>query len=150
MKALTLWRPWPWAIFHATTNPKRIENRPWKPWPSIIGQQIVLHAGKTFDKGAVDDILELTRPEDECDLRQVLPASATDLGLIGVAHVAGYCEDESQVFAWDPAQIDWWSGPFAWKLANVRAFKEPIACDGRQGLWDLPRWAEKLVLEALR
>lgn len=147
MRALTLWRPWPWAIFHAPHTPKRIENRPWKPWQSIIGQRIVLHAGKTFDKSAVDDILNVVFG---LDVMHVLPASATDEGLIGVATISGYCESEAEVFAHDPTQVDWWSGPVAWQLANVRAFAEPIPCKGAQGLWELEPWAERRVAEALR
>ena len=47
MRALTLWRPWTWAVCHAG---KRIENRPWRPWLSVMGQEIALHAGKTYDR----------------------------------------------------------------------------------------------------
>jgi hypothetical protein len=149
VKALTLWRPWPWAIFHAPHNPKRIENRPWKPWPSIIDRRIVLHAGQTFDKGAVDDVLELTRPEDECDLVRVLPASATDTGLIGVATIQGVAVSEAEAERFMPGQSEWWSGPYAWLLKDVRVFSAPIPCKGKQGLWDLPLWAVQLVQSAL-
>lgn len=143
MKALTLWRPWPWAIFHAKHNAKRIENRPWRPWPSIIGKQIVLHAGKTFHKPSVDDILEVTQTT-------VLPASATDLGLIGVATVRGFAESEEGCDQFMVGQSEWFSGPYAWLLSDVRAFPEPILCDGAQGLWELPGWAQARVNEALR
>jgi hypothetical protein len=143
VRALTLWRPWPWAIFHAKHNPKRIENRPWKPWPSIIGKQIVLHAGKTFQKDAMADILEVTQT-------LVLPASATDFGLIGVATVYGVASSEAECEQFMAGQGVWFSGPFAWLLGAVRPFPEPILCDGKQGLWELPRWAEKLVMEQLR
>lgn len=144
MKALTLWRPWPWAIFHAPHNAKRLENRSWRPPRYIIGKPIALHAGKTFDREAVPDILELT-------LTKVLPASATDLGLIGVATVVGVVDDDDDaMLKGREEQGDWYSGPFGWVLDDVRAFKEPIRCDGRQGLWDVPRWAEPLIAEALR
>ncbi len=144
MRALTLWRPWPWAIFHAPKYAKRIENRPWKPWPSIIGKRIVLHAGETFDRASVDDILELTETK-------VLPASATDRGLIGVATIRGYVESAAEAFQQvGPEQSDWFSGPFAWVLDDVRVFAEPIKIMGAQGLWVLPRWAALKVAEALR
>lgn len=150
MKALTLWRPWPWAIFHARHNPKRIENRPWKPWPSIIDRRIVLHAGQTFQKDAVDSILELTTPEDESSLRRVLPAAASDVGLIGVVTIQGVAGSEAEVERFLGGQGDWWSGPYAWLLKDVRAFAEPIPCKGAQGLWDVPDWAMAKVNEALR
>lgn len=38
--ALTLWRPWAWAIIH---GPKRVENRTWKPPASFIGKRIGIH-----------------------------------------------------------------------------------------------------------
>lgn len=142
MKALTLWRPWPWAIFHAKHNPKRIENRPWRPWPSIVDKVIVLHAGKTFDKPNVDGVLELTRT-------LVLPASATDLGLIGVATVRGVAACEAECEQFMIGQSEWFSGPYAWLLSDVHAFPEPIPCDGKQGLWDVPAWAMAKVREAL-
>lgn len=145
MRALTLWRPWPWAIFHAPKNPKRIENRPWKPWNSIVGQRIVLHAGQTFDKSAVDDILAITLGRHQL---HTLPARASDTGLIGVATVLGWAASPTELG--DPAQEQWFSGPFAWLLDDVRAFAEPIPCKGAQGLWQLEPWAERRVAEALR
>lgn len=50
MRALTLWRPWTWAIYHAGPRRKLIENRDWEPPRSVMGQIIALHAGKTFDR----------------------------------------------------------------------------------------------------
>ncbi len=139
MRALTLWRPWPWAIFHAPPAvAKRIENRPWKPWPSIIERRIALHAGQTFQKDAVDDILRLTG-------LTVLPASATDNGLIGVVTIQGVAASEAECERFLAGQSDWFSGPYAWLLKDVLAFPEPILCKGAQGLWEIPHWAQKQV-----
>lgn len=147
MKALTLWRPWPWAIFHGGVWAKRIENRPWKPWPSIIGKPIALHAGKAFDKSAVDEILDKTAVYG---VPRVLPACATDEGLIGLATVTGYvttCEDAA--IKAEQGQERWFVGPYAWVLTNVRTFAEPIRIKGKQGLWDLPTWANVAVANAV-
>jgi hypothetical protein len=146
MKALTLWRPWPWAIFHLKQNPKRIENRPWKPWESIIGQTIVLHAGKHFDSEAAEDF---------CSRYAIHPDGAAphgwkDEGLIGLARVVGCRSTEGDVMDWMPDQVIWWAGPHAWLLSDVRAFREPIPCKGTQGLWDLPPWAEERVRKEWR
>lgn len=139
MKALTLWRPWPWAIFHAPpATAKRIENRPWKPWPSIIGQRLVLHAGKTFDREAVDDVVAAAELGTS-----IIPAEAADEGLIGLVTVTGYLEAPP-----DGIQARWWSGPYAWVLTDVVTFAEPIPCKGMQGLWELPGWALRKVLTA--
>lgn len=142
MKALTLYRPWPWAIFHANHNSKRIENRPWKPWPSIIDKPIVLHAGKTFDRDSVPDILARTRA-------QGLGAAASDLGLIGVATVRGFATSEAGCEEFMVGQSRWFSGPYAWLLSDVRAFPLPIPCAGSLGLWDVPVGLQRLIDKAL-
>lgn len=145
MKALTLWRPWPWAIFWGGCRPKRIENRPWRPWPSIIGQTIALHAGKTFDKSAVDFIIDNTRLEGE---PRVLAAEASLEGIIGLATVRG-CVDNALDAAGEAGQgqESWFFGPFGWVLDDVRRLDKPVAIKGAQGLWDVPAWALKEINE---
>lgn len=146
MKALTLWRPWPWAIFHAPRNPKRIENRPWKPWQSIINQPIVLHAGNTFDSDAAEELCSLYRIHPDGDV----PRGWKDQGLIGVATVRGWVDRAMDAELFMVGQSNWFSGPHAWLLSDVRAFAEPIPCKGMQGLWPLPAALEARVVEALR
>ena len=80
MKALTLWEPWASAIIH---GPKRIENRPWKPWDSVMGQRIAIHAGKRYDADAFGGIAEVW-PEVNQDGRS---------GILGVATVAGWIQE---------------------------------------------------------
>lgn len=134
MKALTLYRPWPWAIFHAPRNPKRVENRPWKPWPSVVGQVIALHAGRKFDSDAADRLC--VRYGLHPDGRP--PAGWEDEGLIGTAMVLGYATSAEDCTRYMAGQAAWWIGPFAWLLADVRAFATPIPCAGALGLWDVP------------
>lgn len=146
MRALTLWRPWPWAIFHGGVWAKRIENRPWKPWASIIGQRIGLHAGKKFDFDAVELILAKTIRCLEGHEHDPLPVAAHDEGLIGVVTVRGFVSDP-----WDVAveagqgQERWFFGPYGWVLDDVVALGKPISIRGAQGLWELPAWAEQAV-----
>lgn len=130
IRGLTLWRPWPWTILHAG---KRVENRPWKPPRSIIGEYIALHAGKTWDYEAMPFIRRLA-PE--------VPSSSADhpLGIVGVARVVG-CVTESS----DP----WFCGPVGWQLADVVAI-DPVACRGAQGLWPLSDPVLALVRERYR
>ena len=124
MKALTLWRPWPHAIFYGG---KRIENRTWKPWPSIIGKRIALHAGARYDaEGAA--LMRISGLYD-APSEHHCPKGV----IIGVATITG-CVTESD----DP----WFFGPYGWKLADVIALPEPIPCRGAQGLWDVPYEAE--------
>lgn len=146
MKCLTLWRPWPWCIFHAPRNPKRIENRSWKPPERLLDRRIVLHAGKTFDADSAADICSLFAMHPDGDA----PPHWRDEGLIGVVTIQGVAGSIFEVSRFGAEQKVWWSGPYAWLLKDVRAFREPIPCKGAQGLWTLPGWAEARVLEALR
>lgn len=118
MKALTLWRPWPWAILYRT---KRIENRGWAPPASIIGEMIAIHAGRTWDENGAETIAGM------------LDATPTDawrhMGIVGVARVTG-CVTSSD----DP----WFAGPFGWTLDDVRELPHPIPCKGAQRLWTVP------------
>lgn len=146
MRALTLWRPWPWAIFHAPTNPKRIENRPWKPWRSIEGRRIALHAGKKFDSDAAEHLCSMYGLHPDGDV----PSGWKDEGLIGVATIQGCAGSQYEVERFLAGQRSWWSGPYAWLLEDVVTFSAPIPCKGAQGLWQLEPWAERRVAEALR
>lgn len=141
MRALTLWRPWPWAILHG----KNVENRPWKPPASIIGKRIALHAGKTWD----DSSLTL--------IRKVLPSvpgSSADhpLGIVGVARVVGYMHPEGDgrrvlntgsEFEFDDR---WFFGPYGWLLDQITAI-DPVPCRGAQGLWPVPEHVERIVIQ---
>ena len=60
MKALTLWRPWPWAFIVAG---KPLENRSWHPPENLRGQRLGLHAGKTFSTTGATWIEEDLRAE---------------------------------------------------------------------------------------
>lgn len=125
MRALTLYRPWAWSIIH---GPKRLENRPWKPWPVVVGQEIAIHAGARWDRDGELYILKALGLER-------LPAAAKDQGLIGTARVLGHIETA------DAAPADqrvWFFGPFAWLLADVTPFLTPVPCKGALGLWKSP------------
>lgn len=121
MMALTLHRPWAWAIVHAT---KRVENRTWRPPTSIIGQRIAIHAGKKWDEDGwlfIADYFGFT-----------LTPEVRDEGIVGTARVTGYLT--GSVFDPDP----WLFGPIGWVLDDVRALPMPIPVRGRQGLWRVP------------
>lgn len=146
MKALTLWRPWPVAIFHLPAEvAKRVENRSWKPPASLIGQRIAIHAGKTWD----DDGYEMLEPiwvelgiKPDLDLvRQtgligtaLLSGVAQEVGLSAIALTAGRWPSAGH----SETVQEWWAGPYGWLLDDVRPLPEPIPCKGRQGLWDVP------------
>jgi len=140
VKALTLWRPWPWAIFHAPSDLKRVENRSWKPPSWIIGERIAIHAGRRFQREAVEFVADIA---GEC------PTSADDhpTGVIGVARVMGWVRPLELLASPDPSapawvqaaqRSDWLVGDYGWVLGGVVALPEPIECKGAQGLWNVP------------
>lgn len=132
MKALTLQRPWA-AAFLLPTDPKRIENRKWKPPASIIGQRIALHSGLGWwpDQGGCSELLT-SDAERECWANY-----CTVTGVFATALVSGYMTVNS-LYAADVMASRWWLGPYAWTLTEFRPVFEPIACKGAQGLWNLP------------
>lgn len=137
LRALTLWRPWPHAIFYGG---KRIENRPWRPWPSIIGKLIAIHAGVKYDQEMADEMREIglyDPPEDKWCPK----------GIVGLARVTGYKEHSGRLIdVFGENQDPWFSGPFGWDLNDITPFLQPVACKGAQGLWVV----KGDVLEAVR
>lgn len=121
-KAITLHRPWAWAIIH---GPKRIENRGWAPWTSILNKPLAIHAGRTWDEADAEYIAGVL------GLR-ALPPEAGAEGLIGTVVVTGCVQDAP------PGQEDWFSGPMGWVLEQAKALPTPIPCRGAQGLWTIP------------
>lgn len=154
MYALTLHRPWPWAIFHAPGRPKRVENRTWKPPARAMQGRIAIHAGKRFDREAVefiDDILAGVDwtggrcAEDHCP--RSLDQHPT--GIIGTARVVGWVQRNDGLLhrrlaaeapTWAHAANDspWFVGPFGWVLDDVRPLAQPVDIKGAQGLWKVP------------
>lgn len=160
MKALTLHRPWPWAICSPAIPAelrKPVENRGWAPPAWLIGQRLALHAGKTWDEESAEDMRDgayggrLACP----------PAAEHPVGVVAVVTVRGWLAaeglfvgrrrlirwrglDESEAFAL--AQSPWFCGPIGWVPGDVRALDEAVPCKGAQGLWDLPADVEARVL----
>lgn len=146
LRALTLWRPWSWAVCHAG---KRIENRPWAPPRSIVGQYLALHAGKMYDKACVVLMREMGLADPP------LPERCPQ-GIVAVCKVmrsySACTETEEQlehlrdvVTAAHPGQRQWIFGPYCWVLEEVTPI-EPVPCKGAQGLWSVP----EDVLETVR
>lgn len=148
IRALTILQPWASLIAH---GPKRIENRTWEPPRSLVGAYLAIHAGKRIDpeswEGAADTAtgakLELPVIEgllDAEDLdaragggnkhRQKYAAAAVPYGaVVAVARLVGTVRASSDT---------WFCGPVGWQLADVVALREPVPCNGAQGLWELP------------
>ena len=157
MHALTLHRPWPWALFHLDSRrAKRIENRIWPPPESRIGEHIAIHAGAKFDIRAAEYIAHVGETWPPLDEAQ------HPLGIVGVARLVGYAEPTApgarpRIHAPDldtaqhvmHAGAGWYMGSFGWLLADVVALPAPVACKGGRRLWAVPPEVEARVVEQL-
>lgn len=140
MRAITLYRPWPRAIFELG---KDIENRSWAPPPAIIGKRIAIHAGLKIDGAGVAKVMEIEN-------RERAPAFAMDAArCIGEG---GAIIGTVLVRAWGEHLVSpWFSGPYGWVLEQPRQLPVPIPCRGRQGLWTVPEEiAERIAYEERR
>ena len=121
IRALTLKRPWPWAIYQLG---KPIENRVWRPAPDKLapGDPLLIHSGKGWDKAGAEWI------ETEIGFR-VPPKNEHPTGLTGWVKYQGWLlKSESR----------WFQGPIGWQIPDPHEFERPIECSGRLGLWIPP------------
>lgn len=131
MKALTLQRPWV-AAFLLPTDPKRIENRKWKPPASIIGKRLALHSGLGWLPDKQSPAGCLTSADEVASWTRSFELT----GVFATAVVSSFRTKRS-VNSDDITHSRWWLGPYAWVLTDFVSF-EPIPCKGAQGLWNLP------------
>ena len=118
LKAITLHRPWAYAITHLG---KDIENRSWA-CPLATGSVIAIHAGQKYDKQGADWIrqnLGLDCPPD---------GDEHPTGIVAIARFVG------NVTASDSL---WFSGPIGWQLTDVVAIA-PVSGRGWERLWRVP------------
>lgn len=166
MKALTLWRPWPRAIFDLG---KDIENRTWAPPDSLIGHWLAIHAGQKVDGHGVGKVMELERPEGRTahgmDAQKCYGEAGAIIGIVGVLGWVRYDVEKIQAgkpdgYDWSEGIVlqraqewfesQWFSGPYGWILVDKHKLPEPIPCKGRQGLWNVPKPIEDQIAEQLR
>lgn len=127
-KALTIKRPWAWAI---AAGIKRVENRTWR---TRFRGLIAIHAGLGICTGR--ELLE--------QLGHVVPAyeEMPAQAIIAVARLVD-CVPVAEVKD-DPLAF----GPWCWLLEDVRAI-EPIPCGGRLSLWTVPRNLRRILAARL-
>jgi hypothetical protein len=136
LRALTLWQPWAYAVAHLG---KDVENRTWKPWPSVIGTRIAIHAAAKVDQVAERDAAGFIchRTTGVLPLHLDLPRAA----IVATARVTGVVTESA-----DP----WFVGPYGWKLDEVIALPTPVPCRGAQGLWIVPPDVAAQVFEQVK
>lgn len=124
LRALTLWQPWAFAV---ASLGKRIENRPWRPWPSIVGKVIAVHAAAKVDPVGEAAVEGWVRRHTGL---VVPPAASLPRGaIVATARVTGVVTESTS---------PWFMGPYGWTLDDVIALPSPVPCRGAQGLWPVP------------
>ncbi len=152
LHAITLWRPWPWAIFNADP-PKWVENRSWWPRTDRLapGAWLAIHAGVRWDQAAVAFIND----------RSTMPCPALDedhpRGIVGVVQFRGWfrmipeTHHQEKLRAEVADSITYATGPLCWALGpEAVALPTPIHCDGQQGLWKVPEAVSAEIAAAMR
>lgn len=133
MLALTLIRPWPWAILEIPREggPKDVENRVWKPPASVVGERIAIHAGKGWDPDGLAFIraLGFDCPERTDD---------HPLGIVGTVQIDGYIGGPDLAEGERSLYSRWYMGGYGWLMSNPVKLERPLACGGRQRLWMAP------------
>lgn len=145
MKALTIHQPWNWLIAH---KHKPVENRIWQPPKGTLGTRIALHAGKTLDHDAVDD-LRGSYPLPDGYVLGAVEAVATLAGWVNDA-IRGARAPGTDMATMEAArEHELYCGPIGWVLTDVILLPEPVPCRGLQKLWTLPADVERAVLEQI-
>lgn len=128
--ALTLKRPWPYAIFKYG---KDIENRVWVPAPDRLRQRddFYIHAGSNWDQQGAEWI--------DYHFGSVPPKAEHPTGIIGRVKYDGWASAHPS---------EWFNGPKGWLLTDRLEFKEPVPCGGALNLWPIPKFLHSVIVDA--
>lgn len=131
VRALTFWRPWPWAILSGS---KRCENRP-RRW-NIEGYLLAIHAGQAWHPAGASVIVRAHPSMPAMHEPGVIEGAA------GVYAVLSSAEAQRRGIPW-ATDAGW-----CYLLEGVVRFRTPIiGVQGRQGLFKLSTDVEAAVLE---
>lgn len=125
MKAVTLRRPWPWAIL---VLGKPVENRTWAPPPGLIGRRIGIHSGKGWDEEGARWIETVFRVEIPAAVRHA--DEGVIVATVRIDSVTSRDADLANPWA-APTQMHWW-------FSAVCEIEPRVPCRGAQGLWTIP------------
>ncbi|MEO3869415.1 hypothetical protein ABGB18_11335 [Nonomuraea sp. B12E4] len=147
MKALTVRQPWAFAI---AALGKSVENRTWNTHYRGL---LAIHAGSRWDSDeAVRRVGELTGvtivTTDTAAIVAVVDLVSVHNSATCIRPVEERHEHDDGPFTCSRwaigSRVD--NGMHHWVLGTRRQLAYPIACKGRQGLWDLPAYVEADVL----
>src|SRR5262249_45267103 len=123
--ALSIYAPWPWAIFHAEPR-KNIENR---HWPTSYRGWIAIHQSKKrITKPYYEEFLS-TYKDLGGNLMKVPHRDEFLLGaIVGLVRMVACVKRHAS---------PWFQGNWGWVLEDPIVLPEPIEINGQTGLWGL-------------
>lgn len=153
LKAITLKHPWAFAVARLD---KRIENRTWKPPPSLIGRRIAIHGG-AIPKG--DSAFADTMFDVKVILRDIITAEymsklstaqvnwirARNCNVLRTWITPGIVATATLKSVVTTSDSPWFFGPYGWVLEDVEPLETPVPHRGAQGLWPVSEEALKLL-----
>ena len=157
MKAISLWQPWAHLI---AIGAKTYETRSWStPYRGLMAIHAARHwttrmATQCYQEPFFTILARAgTRFPARCDGAN-LPALGFDFGaVIAVASLLHVSPTRDVLPHLGPNEVafgDFSHDRFAWQYENVVLLPEPIPCNGRQGLFELPADVTDQVEEATR
>lgn len=142
--ALSVHQPWASCIARGW---KLVENRSWRPPPSIVGRDLAIHATR-----------RPADPADEVEARDLLAryhgvplrrgVRYVHGALVAVVRVVGVCLADG---AGCPEAARHWHRPgsYGWLLGDVRRLPQPLEVRGQQGVWPVPGELVHQIRDAL-
>lgn len=138
IRGLTLRHPWP-QMFLLDDDPKRLENRDWKPPAAMVGQLLALHGGALPKPGERNYLNEIQSaltwvgevfddPESGVGFSDAELLTFCTPGIFGVARLVDVVEQSD-----DP----WFMGKYGWVLADFVPIDPPVPHKGAQQLWEI-------------
>jgi hypothetical protein len=132
LKALTVYQPSGWAIFHG----KDFENR---AWPALVRGTIAIHTAAEQPPQAYENFAAFIAAIP--NTAKVPPYAELPKGkIIGLVDIVD-CADKGE--------SPWFEGTHGFKLANARLLPSPIACKGYRRFWRVSRAIEAKVRQQL-
>ena len=138
MRALTLKRPWLYAILRLG---KHVENRTWRPPRDLVGRWFLLHEGKGWDADGAEWIERVCGVVCDQNPERGLVAAVKLQQVCGPLDAASYLPDD---------QGHWYMPPqWGWLLSQVVPLRSPVPMPGARGLWRVPAPLDLDVLRRL-
>ncbi len=125
--ALSVRQPWAWAL---ACGAKSVENRTWSPNANLLGQRIAIHASKTIEYPAIEEVARLSRQTP------VLTTGA----LVGVATLVDVVTEH---------ESPWFIGPIGFVFEQAVLLAQPVPCAGALNFFRLTKTIQEKLAWSL-